>query len=173
MWGMSVPQGVAGISRTCLPKAIAECKRLWMTPRPQIDITAHCPCGRVTVQLHGPVHAMLLCSCEDCQQATGSGHSSVLLVSEANVVVEGTPKTFDRPANSGAVFTRYFCPDCGTPVSGRSSRAPHMVMLPAGLFGGATEGWFKPNQLIFSRSHRDWDTIADDLPQHQTYRGEW
>lgn len=47
-----------------------------------------------------------------------------------------------------------------------------MMMLPAGLFGTATQGWFAPNQLIFARSHREWDTIAADIPQHATYRGE-
>ena len=44
-------------------------------------------------------------------------------------------------------------------------------MLPAGLFG-ADADWFAPNQLIFARSHRDWDVIAAELPQHATYRDE-
>ena len=42
-------------------------------------------------------------------------------------------------------------------------------MLPAGLFGVATD-WYVPSQLIFARSHRDWDVIAAELPRHQTYR---
>ncbi len=42
-------------------------------------------------------------------------------------------------------------------------------MLPVGLFGAETD-WFAPNQLIFARSHRDWDAIAEELPQHETYR---
>ena len=54
-------------------------------------------------------------------------------------------------------------------IAARSSRAEQLLMLPAGLFGGQTE-WYAPNQLIFARSHRDWDEIAADLPQHDTYR---
>ena len=42
-------------------------------------------------------------------------------------------------------------------------------MLPVGLFG-ADAAWFVPNQLIFARSHREWDPIAADLPRHDTYR---
>ena len=45
-------------------------------------------------------------------------------------------------------------------------------MLPAGLFGAAAADWYRPNQLIFARSHREWDVIAEDLPMHDTYRNE-
>ena len=43
-------------------------------------------------------------------------------------------------------------------------------MLPVGPVRRAGSDWYVPNQLIFARSHRDWDAIADDLPQHATYR---
>jgi hypothetical protein len=47
-----------------------------------------------------------------------------------------------------------------------------MLMLPVGLFGGDAAEWYLPNQLIFARSHRDWDLVPAELPQHQTYRDE-
>lgn len=121
----------------------------------------------MTVQ--GPVYSMFLCTCEDCQKATGTGHSAVAIVDPSSVVVTGTTQSFERPAASGATFTRSFCPNCGTPIHGRSSRRNDAVMLPVGLFGKDVD-WFAPTQVIFSRSHRDWDTIADDLPRHETYR---
>jgi hypothetical protein len=43
-------------------------------------------------------------------------------------------------------------------------------MLPVGLFGAAAADWYAPNQLIFARSHRDWDLVDAALPQHDTYR---
>lgn len=112
---------------------------------------------------------MLLCSCEDCQKATGAGHSAAAFVDATDVTITGTLKSFARPADSGAILTRYFCPECGTPICGQSSRAPRFVMLQVGLFGAQTE-WFEPNQLIFARSHRQWDQIAADLARHETYR---
>ena len=84
----------------------------------------------------------------------------------------GTAKSFARPANSGATLTRSFCPECGTPLVARSSRAPDLLILPVGLFGEAAADWYLPNQLIFARSHRDWDLIDPSLPQHATYRDE-
>lgn len=138
-------------------------------PRPMVDVAAPCACGAVTVVLRGKVHAMFLCSCEDCQKATGAGHSAIALADPASVTVSGETKSFARPAASGATFTRWFCPQCGTPLYGSSSRAPHAIMLPVGLFGGRND-WFAPNQLIFARSHRAWDEIAANLPRHETYR---
>ena len=41
--------------------------------------------------------------------------------------------------------------------------------MPVGFFGAGAD-WFVPSQLIFARSHRDWDLIPADLPQHATYR---
>ena len=140
--------------------------------RPIVDITASCACGAVAVRLAGKVLSMFLCACEDCQRATGTGHSAIILARPDAVTITGPARSFARPANSGATMTRSFCPDCGTPLLGRSSRAAELVMLPAGLFGAQAADWFAPSQMIFARSHRDWDSIADDLPQHATYRDE-
>lgn len=43
------------------------------------------------------------------------------------------------------------------------------MTIPVGLIGAAALPWFKPNQLLFTRTHRDWDVMPDGLPQHQTY----
>ncbi len=139
-------------------------------PRPIVDLSASCACGAVSLRFAGKVLSMFMCSCEDCQKATGGGHSAVVLASPDDVSIAGATKSFARPANSGATLTRSFCPECGTPIAARSSRAPQVMMLPAGLFGAATDDFYVPSQLIFARSHRVWDEIAGGLPQHQTYR---
>lgn len=138
-------------------------------PTPQVDLSANCACGAVSVSVKGPIFAMFLCSCEDCQKATGTGHSTVALASPADVVISGPTASFDRPADSGAVVTRRFCPRCGTPIAAQSSRAPDAILLPVGLFGRSND-WFVPNQLIFARSHHDWDRIAEELPRYNRYR---
>lgn len=123
------------------------------------------------VAVSGRVLSMLMCSCEDCQKATGSGHSAFALFRAADVAMTGEARSFARPSNSGATFTRWFCPNCGTPLVGRSSRAEAVTIVPVGLFGPAAD-WYRPSQLIFARSHHDWDTIDAALPRWQTYREE-
>ncbi len=140
--------------------------------RPNIALEAHCACGAVTVSVAGAVMAMLQCSCEHCQKASGGGHASIFAMAAEDVRIGGSITDFAQTANSGSTLTRSFCPVCGTPILGRSSRAPGRVMLPVGLFGADAVGWYKPGQLIFARSHRDWDLVDPALPQHTTYRGE-
>lgn len=139
------------------------------TRRPVVELSASCACGAVSLAISGRVYAMFMCACEDCQKATGSGHSTVALANPADVTVSGEVRAFSRPADSGATFTRHFCPTCGTGLFGKSSRAPNAMMLPVGLFG-ADAAWFTPSQLIFARSHRTWDEIAAELPRYETYR---
>jgi hypothetical protein len=138
--------------------------------RPSVDVTATCACGGVTVRITGTVYSMFMCSCEDCQKAGGAGHSAVFVTDPPSVTMTGETRSFSRPSDSGATFTRTFCPICGTPLLGRSSRSERNVMIPVGLFGKDAAAWFIPNQLIFARSHRDWDVIAANLPRHATYR---
>lgn len=139
---------------------------------PIVDLTATCACGAVTVHFAGRVLSMFMCSCEDCQRASGGGHSAIVMARVADVTITGELRSFGAHSNSGATFKRYFCPECGTPIYGQSSRATEVMSLPVGLFGKAAADWYHPNQLIFARSHREWDAIAEDIPQHQTYRGE-
>jgi len=137
-------------------------------PRPDVDISARCACDAVAIGVRGQVLSMLICSCEACQKATGTGHSAIALVDRSAVTVTGETRPFSRPADSGATFTRHFCPVCGTPLHGYSSRAERLIALPVGLFGPQTD-WFQPARLIFARSHRDWDWIVEGLPRHNTY----
>jgi len=137
--------------------------------KPIIKKLVSCACGAVSVAVDGPVLSMLLCTCLDCQKASGSGHASVAMLSADRVHIAGETTSFTRTAASGAQFTRSFCPHCGTPIAGASSRAPAVLLLPAGLFAGDTD-WFSPSQVIFARSHADWNTLPPDLVQHQTYR---
>jgi hypothetical protein len=163
LWGTKARSTLVGVEAACQPCHMSN------PERPLVDLTARCACGHVEMSIRGPVVSMLLCSCLDCQCASGSGHASVVLVPASALSLAGSAKSFDRPSDSGATFTRHFCPDCGTPLYGQSSRAPEIRMIPVGFFAGQND-WFVPNQLIFARSRQEWDLIADHLPQHQRYR---
>lgn len=139
------------------------------THRLTLNQSASCACGQVTLSLAGRVLSMFLCACLECQKASGTGHAEVVLARRETVTLTGPRTHYARPAASGATFTREFCPACGAPILGHSSRAPEIFMIPVGLFA-PDNAWFAPNQVIFARSHQAWDTIADHLPRHQTYK---
>jgi hypothetical protein len=136
--------------------------------KPALDEKAVCACGNVTVTAKGRVLSMLLCSCLDCRKATGTGHSGFAIMRAEDVAITGETRHFTRIANSGSEISRHFCPRCGTPIYGVTARSPALILLPVGLFDNPH--WFAPTQAIFSRSHLDWDTLPDGIPQHETYR---
>lgn len=141
------------------------------TDHTRIDLTTRCDCGAVSLTASGRVVSMFQCACDNCQRGSGSGHSSVVLMQDEAISVSGATKSYSRPADSGATFTRHFCPECGTTVQAQSSRAPGLRILPVGLFSGEND-WFVPNQLIFARSHRNWDLIDEHMPRYPAYRPE-
>jgi hypothetical protein len=106
-----------------------------------------------------------------CQVTSGSGHASVVLFPIDSVVITGETQSYSRPADSGATFTRHFCPRCATTVCAQSSRAAGIRIVPVGLFAGQNE-WFAPRQLIFGTAHPEWDRIADALPRYAAYKPE-
>lgn len=137
-------------------------------PTLDLDETAYCACGAVSLRIEGPVLSMLVCSCLDCRKSTGTGHSAVVLMSTDAVEVSGDVKGHDRQAASGSEITRNFCPVCGTPLFARTARAPLLTLIPAGLFD--QPDWFAPRQAIFSRTHLNWDVLDEALPHYDTYR---
>jgi len=156
---------LAGHAAPCQPACMSK------TPMPDLDLAAACDCGAVTIHAAGRPISMFQCACRNCQKASGSGHSSVVLFPLDAVRTVGATKSFSRPADSGATFTRHFCPECGTTMVAESSRAPAFRIIPVGLFSGETE-WYVPNQLIFARSHLDWDLVDAQMPHYDAYRPE-
>ena len=136
--------------------------------RPAVDLAAHCACGAAEIRVKGPILSMFLCTCRDCQTVTGSGHATVAMANSADVTTLGSLKSFARTADSGAIFTRYFCPDCATTLYATTSRRTDAILLPAGIFGPGD--WFEPTQVIFGRSHAHWDALPEAIPVYDTYR---
>lgn len=135
---------------------------------PSVDLSAKCGCGAVQVTVKGRILSMLMCACVECQKTTGAGHAAFAIAETEAVTVTGETRKFERPADSGATLTRFFCPVCATTLVAKSNRSPHIRLLPAGLF--ADQSWFSPGQVIFHRSHHHWDILPDDIPRHATYR---
>ncbi|KAF2706152.1 hypothetical protein K504DRAFT_483915 [Pleomassaria siparia CBS 279.74] len=74
-----------------------------------------CICGNVRYEVSGEPAMKALCHCGDCRKISGSSHSTNGVYPEAAFkLVQGTPKTHTKKADSGNDFVSFFCPDCGT-----------------------------------------------------------
>ena len=76
-----------------------------------------CACGAIRYECAAPPRYMGNCHCRDCQQATGSACMAVVVVKENDFsLLCGAPSWFERPADSGNIMGRAFCPACGSPL---------------------------------------------------------
>ena len=75
-----------------------------------------CACGAIQFEFAVEPVASAHCQCKDCQRATGTGHSSGLLVPKTAFKLTGSPRLYERGANSGGKVSNAFCEICGTPL---------------------------------------------------------
>ena len=117
-----------------------------------------CFCGAIAYEAEIDEQRIGVCHCRDCQIFSGSAFRTAAALSPADFeITKGSPKTFDKTADSGNVRRMVFCGDCGT----------HICSLPP---DPATEGAFvslriatcddfarlKPRGELFCRSKVSW-----------------
>lgn len=128
-----------------------------MTP-----ITGRCACGSVRYSISSEPGFSFLCQCRQCQRASGSGHASLFVVPKDAVTVEGELAFYDQSADDGATVSRGFCPRCGSPVLGRTTGAPDIVLITAASLDDP--GRFRPQKVVFSANRQPWDHVDPALP---------
>ncbi|WP_064749977.1 GFA family protein [Lysobacter antibioticus] len=113
--------------------------------------TAGCLCGQVRVVATGRPYRVGLCHCLDCRKHHGAlFHGSAIFPADA-VSVEGDTRHYRN---------RHFCPNCGSPVFGRSGDevelnlgaldAPDQFQPTYELWTVRRESWLPPFPLAHS-----------------------
>jgi hypothetical protein len=128
--------------------------------------TGRCLCGAVSYSCTGEPVAAGHCHCEDCRRSSGSGHCSHLGVPEASVTLRGETKGYARPADSGNVVTRHFCPTCGAAVFSTNSGMPGLTFLRASSLDDLEV--FRPQMHVYVAQAASWDRRDDALPAFAT-----
>ncbi len=131
----------------------------------KIKAQGDCLCGAIKVSVDGPVERMAQCHCRDCQRSSGTGHMSLIFLSEEGVTISGDATGYASTTDSGNTNTRYFCPTCGSRVYGTNTLRPGMVAIPVGIF--EDRSWFKPDVVVYSRNRDEWDISDDSTPSFE------
>jgi hypothetical protein len=124
-----------------------------------------CLCGAVGYEATGDSVFQGFCQCLDCRKATGSGHLAAIGMPEAAVTVTGEMKSFAKPADSGGIVSRYFCPECGSLMFDKSTGMPGLVVLNVAVLDDPEV--FKPESIVFTKSALSWDHLDPDLPRFE------
>jgi len=111
--------------------------------------TGGCWCGKVRIVATGRPYRVGLCHCLDCRKHHGAlFHASAIFPADA-VSVEGDTRHYRN---------RHFCPNCGSPVFGRSGDevelnlgaldAPDQFQPTYELWTVRRESWLPPFPLV-------------------------
>jgi hypothetical protein len=130
------------------------------------DFTGGCLCGAVRYQSSISPQFVGHCHCVDCRKSSGTGHSTHLLVPEEAFTVSGAVKFYDRPADSGNIVSRGFCPNCGSPVYSKNSAMQGVVFPRASSLDDPEIA--TPQMVVFASRAPSWDHVDPALPAFAT-----
>jgi hypothetical protein len=123
-------------------------------------ITGGCACGAVRYSAEAEPIAMINCHCRDCQRASGSAFSPIVVVPRAAVRMDGDVRYHASTGEGGGVVERGFCPVCGSPVSNKLGRMPDVFGLVAASLDDPS--LHRPTVELFTDSANAWDHLAPD-----------
>ncbi len=125
-------------------------------------LTGCCACGAIRYRITADHGFSFHCQYQQCQQPTGTGHAPQFVVPEKSVTVAGRLKYFDQRADDGATVSRGFCPYCGSPLSGRTTGSPEVVLVAAASLDDPAR--FRPQRVVSHASAQPWDHAGPALP---------
>ena len=130
-----------------------------------MTISGGCLCEKVKYECKEEVGGGH-CHCTDCRKASGTGHGSHMIVPEAAFTISGDVKFFDKPADSGNLVRRGFCPNCGSAIYSTNSGMPGMVFVRASSLDNPDD--FKPQMRVYTDRAASWDHMDTSLPGFAT-----
>ena len=126
-------------------------------------LTGGCLCGAVRHECSARPLMSGNCHCRDCQKSGGGGFVAVMAVPAASLKIEGQVKYFESKADSGNIFSRGFCPECGARLFGKSSGEPRLAMIAAASLDDPSV--YQPTVDFFTSHAQPWDPMNPTLPK--------
>jgi len=126
-----------------------------------MSISGGCLCGAVRYECaeeSGGGH----CHCNDCRRSSGTGHCSHMIVPESGFAVNGEIRFFDKPADSGNMVSRGFCPTCGAALYSTNAGMPGVVFVRASSLDDPEH--FRPQMTVYTDRAASWDHMDASLP---------
>jgi hypothetical protein len=125
-------------------------------------VTGGCLCGAVRYAVDGAVGAAGYCHCADCRRTSGSAFGVSVRVDAARFrILHGSPKGFSKTGDSGRMVTRYFCPECGSPLYTVPPAHLGIYFIKGGSLDDPSV--VRPDRQSWVRSRVTWAAIAPDL----------
>ena len=125
-----------------------------------------CACGAVRYKCSAEPLGMLNCHCRDCQYASGTFHTAVVVVPTGSMEIQGdTLKHYESVADSATKVYRGFCSTCGSPLFARNEtyEKDFLAIKAASL---DDPSWYKPATDIWTDSAQPWALMHPDTKKY-------
>jgi hypothetical protein len=130
-------------------------------------LTGGCLCGAIRFELRSEPFEAGYCHCRICQLASGAPVLAFATVPRDDyAIVTGQP-AWHRSSEYGE---RWFCPDCGTPLTILVAHQPKTIDFTIATLDSPDR--VAPGFHIWRGSRIGWFDTADVLPCHQRFRKE-
>lgn len=126
------------------------------------NITGGCLCGAVTYESTAEPVVVGHCHCVDCRKSSGTGHGTHVGLPRAALHIHGNVKFYDRPADSGNIVSRGFCPECGSAIYSLNSSMTDMAFIRASSLDDPEI--VTPTLVVYKSRAVSWDMTDPDLP---------
>ena len=125
-----------------------------------------CLCGSVRYDSTADPVVVGHCHCIDCRKTSGTGHGTHIVIPKQAFTVTGEVKFYARPADSGNMVNRGFCPACGSAIYSTNSSMPDMVFPRASSLDDPEIA--KPQIVVYASRAPSWDYVDPKLPSFAT-----
>ena len=123
-------------------------------------IEGGCLCGQIRYTSDDEPAMTAVCHCPDCQRQAGTSFSIVIGLPEGGFSMTGTAKRYDTTGESGALVHRYFCGNCGSPISSVPDAFPGTVFVKAGTLDDTS--WLNPSMEFFCDTAQPWVALQGE-----------
>jgi hypothetical protein len=123
-----------------------------------IAFAGGCACGRIRYECSEQPIIGVVCHCRDCQRASGSAFSALLVVPSDRLKFSGNELKFHSiKGESGRTAQRGFCSECGSPVLIGRLETPQIQYLQAGSLDDSSK--FHPSCEVWVSRAAPWHPI--------------
>ena len=131
-----------------------------------MKVHGRCYCGAIRYEADVDPARVTACHCTDCQSFSGAPFRvSVPAPRESFKLLSGSPRIFEKTAESGNRRVQAFCEACGSPVYSAAVENTPAYSLRVGCLDERES--LPPQRQIWCRSALDWATDIASVPSVQ------
>jgi hypothetical protein len=132
----------------------------------RMKVQGSCHCGSVRYEAVVDPARVSVCHCTDCQRLTGSAFRVTVPALRSDfLLLQGSPSTYVKTADSGARRVQVFCANCGSPLYTYGEGHPERLGLRVGCIDQRRQ--LVPRLQVWCDSALDWAMDLRGVPRRQ------